>query len=88
MLCRENFEKNYRRIFEEYKYGSTVWSPLSGGILSGKYNDGVIPEGSRYKTHKLDNVWIRYFNEKVKDDTISKLTALGDLAKELGYTQA
>jgi len=40
MLWRENLEKNYRRLSAEYKYGTTIWSPLAGGILSGKYNDG------------------------------------------------
>jgi len=50
MLCRDKFEKEYRRIFAEYKHGSTIWSPLAGGILSGKYNDGNIPAGSRYDT--------------------------------------
>jgi len=50
MLCRDKFEKEYRRIFAEYKHGSTIWSPLAGGILAGKYNDGNIPAGSRYDT--------------------------------------
>ena len=48
MLARERFEKEYRRVFSDYGYGSTIWSPLAGGILTGKYNDGNIPEGSRY----------------------------------------
>lgn len=48
-LIRENFEKNLRPCYENYKYGTTIWSPLAGGILTGKYNDGKIPEGTRYK---------------------------------------
>lgn len=52
MLVRDNFEKNYRRLFAEYRYGTTIWSPLAGGILAGKYNDGNIPAGSRYDNHK------------------------------------
>ena len=89
MLARENFEKNYRRIFAEYKYGSTIWSPLAGGILAGKYNDGNIPEGSRYSQHQnLDPIWQKYMGEKNRENTLKKLNQLGDLAKELGYTQA
>jgi len=42
MLWRDKFEKEYRYIFNEYKYGTTIWSPLAGGILTGKYNDGAI----------------------------------------------
>ena len=48
MLWRSTLEKDLRRIFGEYRYGSTIWSPLAGGLLTGKYNAGLIPEGSRY----------------------------------------
>ena len=54
MFVRDKFEKEFRRLFSEYKYGTTIWSPIAGGILAGKYNDGKIPEGSRYEKHKLD----------------------------------
>jgi aryl-alcohol dehydrogenase-like predicted oxidoreductase len=46
-------EKWYRPVFEDYRYGTTIWSPLAGGILTGKYNDGNLPEGSRYKESKF-----------------------------------
>jgi len=36
MVWRDRFEKEYRRIFSEYKYGTTIFSPLAGGILAGK----------------------------------------------------
>lgn len=49
MIIRENFEKGLGRVFDNYGYGSTVWSPLLGGILTGKYNDGI-PDDSRIKT--------------------------------------
>lgn len=44
---RENLEVRYRRLFENKKLGTTIWSPLAGGILTGKYNQGI-PEDSRY----------------------------------------
>jgi voltage-dependent potassium channel beta subunit len=89
MLVRDRFEKEYRRIFAEYRYGTTIWSPLAGGILTGKYNDGNTPEDSRYANQKsLDRIWVQYFGEGKKEGTLKKLNALGDLAKELGYTQA
>ena len=47
-LQREIVEKDYRRLFERFGYGTTVWSPLAGGLLTGKYNDGAIVEDSRY----------------------------------------
>jgi aryl-alcohol dehydrogenase-like predicted oxidoreductase len=55
MLSRGKMEKEYRSLFEKYKYGTTVWSPLAQGFLSGKYNDGSIPDDSR--VNKWDPVW-------------------------------
>ncbi|KAJ7904934.1 NADP-dependent oxidoreductase domain-containing protein [Mycena leptocephala] len=49
MFYRERPEKEYASLYEKYGYGTTIWSPLSGGILTGKYNDGI-PEGSRFST--------------------------------------
>lgn len=43
MLSRERFEKEYRSLFETFKFGATVWSPLASGVLTGRYNDGNAP---------------------------------------------
>jgi len=48
MLIRERFEKEYAGLYEKYRYGTTVWSPLASGILTGRYNDGNFPEDSRH----------------------------------------
>jgi aryl-alcohol dehydrogenase-like predicted oxidoreductase len=89
MLARQRFENEYRFIFSEYKYGTTIWSPLAGGILYGKYNSGEIPEGSRYDNHKnLDTIWQKHMGPDVKDKTLKILNNLADISKDLGYTQA
>ena len=90
MIHRERFEHEHRRIFSEYKYGSTIWSPMAGGILSGKYNDGNIPEGSRFDNHKqvIDFQWMSHMKPSKKEKTLKILNGLAELAKELGYTQA
>lgn len=90
MVCRDNLEKNYRRLFSEYKYGTTIWSPLAGGILTGKYNDGNIPAGSRYENHKdfLKGTWDAHFGEENKEKTLKTLNTLGEIATEAGFTQA
>jgi aryl-alcohol dehydrogenase-like predicted oxidoreductase len=90
MVRRPLVEKEYRRLYSEYKYGTTIWSPLQGGILTGKYNDGVKPEGSRYDKHGdfLKDTWNSYFNEEKKESTIKMLKALDDLAKENGFSMA
>lgn len=82
-------EKRHRRNFEDYGYGTTIWSPLASGILTGKYNSGDIPDDSRFANNEdLKFIWAKYFTGKEKDITIAKLNALGELAKELGVTQA
>ena len=48
MLIRQRFEGEYAQLFATTGYGTTVWSPLAMGLLTGKYNDGTIPEGSRF----------------------------------------
>ena len=49
---RKRFESEYKTLFENRKYGSTVYSPLCNGFLAGKYNDGQLPAGSRGLTWK------------------------------------
>ena len=56
LLDRERFEVEYKPIFEKYKMGTTIWSPLASGALTGKYLDGV-PEGSRASLKGYE--WLR-----------------------------
>ncbi|MBA4724303.1 MAG: aldo/keto reductase, partial [SAR86 cluster bacterium] len=46
LLDRKRFEIEYKDLFEKYGLGSTIWSPLASGALTGKYLNGI-PEGSR-----------------------------------------
>lgn len=57
MLVREKFESDFGKLFDKYRMGSTVWSPLCSGILTGKYNEGTIPVGSRMNEFK-DNFYL------------------------------
>ena len=54
LLNRNNIEKDFASIFNQ-GYGSTIYSPLGGGLLTGKYNNGQIPENCRANT---DYVWL------------------------------
>ena len=56
LLDREKFEVEYKTIFEKYKMGTTTWSPLASGALTGKYLDGV-PDGSRASLKGYE--WLR-----------------------------
>jgi len=56
-LHREVFEVDYQPLFAEYGYGTTIWSPLASGLLTGKYSGGVFPEGSRLA--HAQNAWLK-----------------------------
>ena len=82
-------ESDYRSLFEKHGYGTTVWSPLAQGFLSGRYNDGNIPEDSRF--NKWDPFWgkniiARYFSADKKDYVVRVGKGLTEIAAELGYT--
>lgn len=47
MLHRGRFEREYAPLYAQFGMGTTIWSPLASGLLSGKYSGGVIPAGSR-----------------------------------------
>lgn len=77
MFVREKMEKDYIRLFDLYGMGTTVWSPLYGGLLTGKYNTGKIPDGTRFQTWAdnsfLKNVWEVNFGEGKSEKTQKKL---------------
>lgn len=83
MLVRDKFEKEYARLFKEYGYGSTTWSPLASGLLTGKYNNGI-PEGSRGALKGYE--WLR--GHLTNEEAIAKVKALGTLAKDLDASLA
>ena len=73
MLIREKMEKEYRRLFSEYRYGTTIWSPIAGGILAGKYNDGSAPDGTRYTSDPnpiYQMIWMKYFSPDKKETRV------------------
>ena len=86
MFHRERVEKEYRRLYEEIGLGTTVWSPLAGGLLTGKYNEGI-PEGSRATLKGYE--WIRQRIESEEGRrNIEKVKQLAPIAQELGCTLA
>lgn len=80
---REKMENEYLEIFKNVGLGTTIWSPLAAGLLSGKYNDGV-PEDSRFALQGFD--WLR--DKWVMDDKVKRVKKLSELANKLGITTA
>ena len=83
LLVRERFEKEYAELFTDYGYGSTIWSPLASGVLSGKYDEGV-PEGSRLAQGSYD--WLK--ERLLVKENLDKVKRLKPIADDLGCTRA
>ncbi|THB63311.1 MAG: aldo/keto reductase, partial [Spirochaetaceae bacterium] len=84
MLHRHRVEVEYERLYSEFGLGTTIWSPLASGLLTGKYNDGI-PEGARLGLPQY--AWLR--DNLLGDDAqgkISKIRQLGAVAKDLGIS--
>ena len=78
-MNRDIIDTNYRDLFRFRKYGITSWSPLEGGILTGKYLNNNVPACSRMddKNGWMSNIW-----KKSKDEWEPKLVKLQAFAKE------
>jgi voltage-dependent potassium channel beta subunit len=83
LLKHHRFGPDYRPVYEDRGYGSTVFSPLASGLLTGKYQDGI-PAGSRGAQH--DHDWLK--NELTNPDYLSKVAALQPLAEQMGASLA
>lgn len=81
LLHRTRMELEYRRLFDDTGYGTTTWSPLAGGLLTGKYLDGV-PEGSRAQRGAF---FEKQLTSGEHDDKVRALMAIAD---ELDVTLA
>jgi voltage-dependent potassium channel beta subunit len=78
---RNKVENEYLQIFKNEGLGTTIWSPLAAGLLTGKYNDGI-PADSRLAIQGFD--WLK--DRWMTDDKISKVKSLALLAKDLNVT--
>ncbi|MFA5258296.1 MAG: aldo/keto reductase [Opitutales bacterium] len=84
LLRRRRFEEEYAPVYDKPGIGTTTWSPLASGLLTGKYNDGI-PTGSRLDREK----WLRSdMNGEAWKRTCAKLVELGEIAAELGVPQS
>jgi aryl-alcohol dehydrogenase-like predicted oxidoreductase len=76
-------EVEYYTIFKNIGMGTTIWSPLESGLLTGKYNDGI-PEGSRLALEGFE--WLK--DRTLSEEKIGRVRELGKLAAELGTSTA
>ncbi|HQU00339.1 MAG TPA: aldo/keto reductase, partial [Acidimicrobiales bacterium] len=81
ILWRDRVEKEYRRLYEDIGLGTTIWSPLSSGLLTGKYLNGV-PEGSRATLPGYE--WLRASLTDERQN--QKVAALKEITDDLGVS--
>jgi voltage-dependent potassium channel beta subunit len=81
LFVRRRFEKDYVRLYKEYGYGSTTFSPLASGLLTGKYGSGI-PQDSRGTLKGYG--WLK--NHLTDQDKLARVRALEPIAKELDST--
>ncbi|HEY7902100.1 MAG TPA: aldo/keto reductase [Casimicrobiaceae bacterium] len=83
LLHRERVEVEYARVFRDLGIGTTTWSPLASGLLTGKYNDGI-PQDSRGALKGYE--WLK---ERLSDRAaIARVKALKPVADDLSCTLA
>jgi voltage-dependent potassium channel beta subunit len=86
MFHRERFESEYAPLYKEFGLGTTIWSPLASGLLTGKYNEGI-PEDSRATLEGYD--WLRdRFTSETAQKRLAKVDRLIPVADELGCSMA
>ncbi len=78
---RDRFSGDYVRFYKDYGYGSTTWSPLASGLLTGKYKGGI-PKDSRAALKGYD--WLH--KRMTDQNRLAKVNALESVARELDCT--
>ena len=86
MFNRMKMEKEYLGLFDSEGMGTTIWSPLASGVLTGKYNSGI-PKGSRMSLPEY-----KFLRDKLESkegsDRLNKVKRLGKVADKLGVSLA
>jgi voltage-dependent potassium channel beta subunit len=87
MLHRDRVEREYKRLYEEIGLGTTTWSPLGSGLLTGKYDNGKAPADSRANVRGMEWIRERLIGEDAKKN-VPVVRALKKVADNLGCTRA
>lgn len=85
LLNRDRVEREYAPLYRAHGMGTTIWSPLASGLLTGKYNDGV-PDDSRLG--HPDYAWLRDSLLANDGAQLKTVRALAPIADELGIPLA
>ncbi len=84
MYHRERVEVEYNELYKNFGLGTTIWSPLASGLLTGKYNQGTVPPKTRLAMDGLE--WLK--ERTLNDERIERVKKLTNLSDKLGITMA
>lgn len=82
MLHRQKVEVEYSQIYKTVGLGTTIWSPLASGVLTGKYNQKAQPKDTRLVMEGMD--WLK--DSVVTKENLDKVAQLEKIAKKLGLS--
>jgi voltage-dependent potassium channel beta subunit len=86
LLHRDKVDGEFLPLYEQYGMGTTIWSPLASGLLTGKYNEGI-PDDSRLNLPGYE--WLRdLWTSEEGNQKLEKIKQLTALAKELDISMA
>jgi len=86
MFHRDTIEGEYAHLYNEIGLGTTIFSPLASGLLTGKYNQGI-PEGTRASLEGYE--WLKEsFTDEAALEGIQKVGLLIPIAEEMGASMA
>jgi aryl-alcohol dehydrogenase-like predicted oxidoreductase len=86
MFVRERVEREYAPLYRRYGMGTTIWSPLASGLLTGKYDHGI-PEGTRLDLEGYG--WLReMFESEEGQKRIEKVKQMTKIAEDLNCSMA
>jgi voltage-dependent potassium channel beta subunit len=84
LLTRKRVEEEYADLYSRYGMGTTIWSPLASGLLTGKYLDGF-PKNARLSMPDMQWLKEQKMNDPVQFEKIRKLKVISD---DLGISLA
>ena len=82
ILVRKRFEEEYAYVFKELGIGSTIWSPLAAGLLTGKYTSLTPSAGTRFAMEGFE--WLK--DRHLTEQNLKVVNALKEIANEIDTT--
>ena len=85
LFHRHRVEREYAPLYRSPGLGTTIWSPLASGLLTGKYNKGV-PKGTRLATPGLEWLQDELLKKPGVDGKLAAVSRFAAIAKGVGAT--